>query len=103
MYFSSVMIAVIIGAVSLLVFGTVAILGLVFGRRTGGGGYLAAGGLMVMLFGGFLPTVMAGMVRPDSTVTTLHLVQGMVSFVGVGLVVAGIGMNVKTYREVGRR
>lgn len=85
------------GVLSLLVFGAVTVLGIVYGRRTGGGGYLAAGGLLVLLFSNFVVFFVITLLNL-SPGPLLPVLPAAISFVGIAMVAAGIGMNVKTYR-----
>lgn len=94
---SPLVLGLVSGVLSVLVFGAVGVLGVVFGRRTGGGGYLAAGGLLVLLFSTFVVFFVITLLNlsPGPLVPVLPVA---ISFVGIAMVAAGIGMNVKTYR-----
>lgn len=82
------------GGFNLLVFGTLVVLGLIFGRRSGG--FLASAGLLVLLFG----SVVTGMVM--SRVPNYHGVA-LPSILGMLLIAAGVGMNAYRHRMAEER
>lgn len=94
MELSVVSVAAIMGAANLLIFGTLIVLGLTFGRRSGG--FLAAGGLLVMLLGSFF----AGMLI--SQTGDLYL-MALPSILGMLLITGGVGMNAYRHRMAEER
>lgn len=85
-------VGLITGAFTVVVYGTLIVLGLVFGRRSGG--YLAAGGLLVLLFG----NVVTGALLSSAGIAGFGMGVGLVNLIGLGLVVAGIAMNAQQFR-----